>query len=258
MRVSCRLSPPKVVARVVEWILAVPIGAGDDAEAKAEEIPELTLPVADEARRRDDEHPLDEPAEQHLPDVETRHDGLPGARIVGEEEAQPRVLKEVVVDRDELVWEQVDQRCLGCEERVEQIGVRQAVTLGHQPYDLAIGLKRRGSTRQDLEPLLYLGDREDERLHATGAGIVEPDLDDPPQALDGAHQPFTTSVLIEETDSGSQVLDHLVLVRSVLRRDRQRPDSNGTIGLRQSAWIQAEILAQRDRTLLSETTTRCP
>ena len=76
---------------------------GHDAESQAKEGTQLAFPVAHEAGRRNDQHATNSAAEEHLPDVEPRHDGLAGARVVGEQKAQRLLLQHPLIDRDALM-----------------------------------------------------------------------------------------------------------------------------------------------------------
>ena len=54
----------------------------DDAERQTEQLSHLLFPVSHETGRRHDEYAADESARQHFADVQPRHDGLAGARVV--------------------------------------------------------------------------------------------------------------------------------------------------------------------------------
>ena len=116
-----------------EGVCAVPcIRSRHDAALQPEEGAQLALPVADETGRRDDQHPADAAAEQHLPHVEAGHDGLAGAGVVGEQEAQRVLLQHPFVDRDALVGERIDPGGLACEGGVELVPVGQPMRLRHE------------------------------------------------------------------------------------------------------------------------------
>ena len=122
-----------VAARPGEGVRAAPrVRPGHDAALQPEEGAELALPVADETGRRDDQHPADAAAEQHLPHVEAGHDGLAGAGVVGEQEAQRLLLQHPLIDRDALVGERVDPGGLAREGGVELVPVGQPVRLRHE------------------------------------------------------------------------------------------------------------------------------
>jgi hypothetical protein len=69
---------------------------------------QLILPLDGERRRAEDEHPLDGGPESQLLDEEPGHDRLAGPGIVGEEEAEPALREQALVDRFELMGERVD------------------------------------------------------------------------------------------------------------------------------------------------------
>ena len=122
-----------VATRAGEGVGARPhVRSRHDAALQPEEGAELALPVADEAGRDHDQHPADAAAEQHLPHVEAGHDGLAGAGVVGEQEAQRLLLQHPLVDRDPLVGERIDPGGLACEGGVELVPVGQPVRLRHQ------------------------------------------------------------------------------------------------------------------------------
>ena len=123
-----------IAARPGEGVRAAPpcVRPGHDAALQPEEGAELALPVADEAGRRDDQHPADAAAEQHLPHVEAGHDGLAGAGVVGEQEAQRILLQHPLIDRDALVGERIDPGGLAREGGVELVPVGQPVRLRHE------------------------------------------------------------------------------------------------------------------------------
>ena len=82
--------------------------AADDFEVLAELVLHLALPLEGEVGRRDDEGALHQAADLQLLDEQAGHDGLAGAGVVGEQEADARELQEVVVDGFELVRQRID------------------------------------------------------------------------------------------------------------------------------------------------------
>ena len=81
---------------------------GEDFERKLEAAVELILPLFGEASGTDDQAALEVAAGDQLLDEEPGHDGLAGARIVGEEEAQRRAGQHGLVDGGDLVGERLD------------------------------------------------------------------------------------------------------------------------------------------------------
>ncbi len=144
-RVDADDDPVAVVGH--ERVRVSGVGPGDDTELKAEESRQLVFPVADQPRRRDDQHPLDEPAGLAFPDVEARHDGLARTGVVGEQKPQRRLLEHVLVNRDPLVRQRVDLRDLGGKGRVEHVAEAQPLALGEDTDDICrsgeVGHRRR-------------------------------------------------------------------------------------------------------------------
>ena len=98
--------------------------AGEDLEVEAELLPQLVLPLLDEAARGDDEAALDVAADHQLLDEQPGHDRLAGAGVVGEQEAQRLAGQHLRVDRRDLVRQRIEVRRLHREVRVEQVGQR--------------------------------------------------------------------------------------------------------------------------------------
>ena len=82
----------------------------------------------------DDEDAPQEPAGEHLADVEAGHDRLAGAGIVGQEEAQSGLLEHVVVDGNPLVGQRVDLGDLGGEGRIGHVPEGQSLAFGQRPH----------------------------------------------------------------------------------------------------------------------------
>ena len=129
----------EVALRTEEGVAGARLGAADDAEGQAEEGAHLPFPVADQAGRGHDEHAPQEPAGQHLAHVQTGHDGLAGAGVVGQQESQRGLLEHPLVHGDALMGERVDQRCLGGEGGVEEVPAGEAMGLGDRGDRLGIG-----------------------------------------------------------------------------------------------------------------------
>ena len=128
-----------VAVRSSERVVRLGVRAADDAEVEAEKSPQFAFPVADQPRGRDDQDAADQPASQHLADVEPRHDGLAAAWLVGEQEAESGLGQHVVVDGDPLMRQRIDQRDLRGEGRVEQVPVAEPKRLCDDSNDLGIG-----------------------------------------------------------------------------------------------------------------------
>ena len=129
----------EVALRAEEGVAGARLGAADDTEGQAEEGAHLPLPVADQAGRGHDEHAPQEPAGQHLAHVQTGHDRLAGAGVVGQQESQRGLLEHPLVHGDALMRERVDQRRLGGEGGIEEMAAGEAVRLGDGRDRLRIG-----------------------------------------------------------------------------------------------------------------------
>ena len=129
----------QVAAGRQERVAGAGIGAAGDAERQPEQGPHLPLPVADQPRRRHDQHAADQPPRQHLAHVQAGHDRLAGAGVVGQQEAQGRLPQHLLVDGDALVRQRVDQRGLGGERGIDQMPIGQPVRLRHRGHRARFG-----------------------------------------------------------------------------------------------------------------------
>src|SRR5207249_4942383 len=85
-----------VAAGSHEGIPGAGVGPGDDAEVESEQGSKLSLPVAHQSRRRDDQDPTNEASGEHLADVESAADRLARPRLVPQQEAQAGLGQHVV------------------------------------------------------------------------------------------------------------------------------------------------------------------
>ena len=92
---------------LVDPELFADVTALEHDELLVEFLVELALPLEREVRGTDDQRPFDEAAQLELTDQQAGHDGLAGARVVGEQEAHARQLEEVLVHGFELVGKRV-------------------------------------------------------------------------------------------------------------------------------------------------------
>ena len=76
---------------------------GQDVERKMELLVELLLPLLDQAAGADDHAAMDVAAQQQFLDEQAGHDGLAGAGIVGQQEAQRLARQHLLVDGGDLV-----------------------------------------------------------------------------------------------------------------------------------------------------------
>ena len=124
-----------------------------------------------EAAGADDKATLQVAAGDQLLDEQAGHDGLAGARVVGEEEAQRLARQHRLVDAGDLVWQRIDHRRMDCQQRVEQVCEADALGLGHESEQRPVAVEApRPSLGDNLEPGLVVtveqlvGDRAGRRL----------------------------------------------------------------------------------------------
>ena len=132
---------------------------------------QLVLPLFGEAARADDQATLQVPARDQLLDQKPRHDGLAGAWVVGEEEAQRLTRQHRLVDGGDLMRQRVDDRRVNRQQRVEQVREADALGFGHEPEQGAVAVEAPWPPLgDDLEPVLVVaveqlvGDRAGRRL----------------------------------------------------------------------------------------------
>ena len=123
--------------------------AGEDREVEVELLRQLVLPLLDQVAGRGHEAALEVAADQQLLDQQGRHDGLAGAGIVGEQEAQGLARQHLAVDRGDLVGQRLDQGGGERQVRIEKIGQPDALSLGRQPKQVAVAAERPDPTRSD-------------------------------------------------------------------------------------------------------------
>ena len=116
-------------------------GPADELELLAELVRHFALPLKGEIRRSDDQDPLGEAPGLELLDEEAGHYRLAGPGIVGEQEADPGKLEEILVDRFELMGERIDAGDREGEERVVFMGEAEPVRLNAEPESAGIAVK---------------------------------------------------------------------------------------------------------------------
>ena len=154
-RMSCALGEvergddPVPLQPLVDAELVADVLALEDEELLVELLLQLALPLEGEVGRADDQDALGEAAQLELADEQARHDGLAGAGIVGQQEADARELEQVVVDRFELMRQRIDARDREAEVGIELVGDAERVGLEAEPQQAAVAvegvLRRRGS-----------------------------------------------------------------------------------------------------------------
>ena len=115
------------------------ITAADDAERKTEQLQEFPMPVPDQTGGRNNEDSLQKPAGEHLPDVETGHNGLPCARIVRQEKAKPALLQHMIINGDALMREGIDAGDFRGEGGIHHVAEGESFAFGKDFYDLRPG-----------------------------------------------------------------------------------------------------------------------
>ena len=93
---------------------------GVDAEFEPELLEELVSPLLDETSRGDDQDAASVGPHDEFADVEPRHDGLPGPRVVRQDEPQGLPGKHRLVDGGDLVRERLHVRRVHRHHRVEE------------------------------------------------------------------------------------------------------------------------------------------
>ena len=114
---------------------------GQDLERQMEAPVEFVLPLLGEAAGADDEAALQVAAGDQLLDEQARHDGLAGAGIVGEQEAQRLARQHALVDGRDLVRQRLDERGVDGEHRIEQMRETDAMRLGDEPEQRAVAVE---------------------------------------------------------------------------------------------------------------------
>ena len=114
---------------------------GEDLEWQVEALEELVLPLLGEAAGADHQAALQVAAGDQLLHQQAGHDGLAGARVVGEQEPQGLPGQHRLVDGGDLVRQRVHDGRVHRQDRVEQMGQANAVRLGDQPEQGAIAVE---------------------------------------------------------------------------------------------------------------------
>jgi hypothetical protein len=110
-----------VAALADERVGVAGVATADGLERQTEKLGQFALPVSNEAGGGNDQDAFQQPARQHLPDVQARHDGLAGAGVIREQVAKSLLLEHVVVNRNALVGERIDLRDFGGECGIGQV-----------------------------------------------------------------------------------------------------------------------------------------
>ena len=122
----------QVAAFATKRVAGPGVRAADDAERQLEQGAQLPLPIAHQAGRRHDEHPPDAAPAEHFPHRQAGHDGLAGAGVVGQQEADGVLRQNALVNGDALVRQRVDAGDFAGECGVELVAEGQPVGLRHR------------------------------------------------------------------------------------------------------------------------------
>ena len=122
---------------------------GDDLEGQREPPVQFVLPLLRQATRTDDQTPLQVAAGDQFLDEQACHDGLAGARVVRQQEAERLPGQHGLIDRGDLVRQGIDQGGVDRQQRVEQVGQADAVGLGDQAELGAVTVEAPGAALLD-------------------------------------------------------------------------------------------------------------
>jgi hypothetical protein len=126
---------------------------GEDLERQLEAAVELVLPLLGETAGADDQAALGDRRGHQLLDEQPGHDGLAGAGIIGQEEAQRLARQHGLVDGGDLVRQRLDVGGVHRHHGVEQVGEADALRFGNQAEECAITVETPGSPDlHDFEP----------------------------------------------------------------------------------------------------------
>ena len=145
------LQEPVAGARRLELVV------GQDVERQVEPAVQLVLPLLGEAAGTDDQTALEVSAGDQFLDEQPRHDGLAGAGVVGEQEAQGLPGQHGFVDRGDLVRQRLDDGRVHREHGVEEMGEADPLRLGDEAEQRAVPVEAPGpSGLDDLQPGLVV------------------------------------------------------------------------------------------------------
>src|SRR5207247_133408 len=81
----------------------------ENVEGQVKTPVQLVLPLLNEAARADDQAAVQVTADQQFLDEEASHDGLAGAGVVGQQEAQRLARQHLAINRGDLVWQRLNK-----------------------------------------------------------------------------------------------------------------------------------------------------
>jgi hypothetical protein len=117
---------------------------GENLEGQVKAPVEFVLPLLGQAAGADDQAALQVAARDQLLDEQAGHDGLAGAGVVGQQEAQRLARQHGLVDGGDLVRQRLDDGGMHGQHRIEQVGQADALGLGNQAEQRAIAVETPG------------------------------------------------------------------------------------------------------------------
>jgi hypothetical protein len=111
-------------------------------ETQTEFLRKFVLPLLDEITGSDDQAAVEIAADQQLLDKQARHDGLAGAGVVGEQEAEWLSRQHLAIDRGDLLRQRLDLRRADRKIRIKQVRQTDALRFGGEPQQAAVGVER--------------------------------------------------------------------------------------------------------------------
>ena len=131
---------------------------GEDLEREVEPAVELVPPRLGKAGRAGDQAPLEVAAGGYqLLDQQARHDGLAGAGVVGEQEAERLAGQHRLIDGGDLVGKGVDDGGVHRQDGVEEVGQADSERLRDEPEQRAVAVEApRPALLHQIEPGLVV------------------------------------------------------------------------------------------------------
>ncbi len=142
---------------------------GQDLKRQVEAVVQLVLPLLGEAAGANDEAPLQVASRNQLLHEQPGHDGLAGARVVGQEKSERLARQHGLIDGRDLMRQRIDQRRVDCQHGVKQMCELNAVQLGHQTEEVAVAVEAPGAAPlDDIEPRLVMAVQQLVRNFSSG------------------------------------------------------------------------------------------
>jgi len=119
---------------------------GQNVEGQLEALPQFVLPLFGQIARANNHGAVKVATDQQLLHEQTGHDGLAGARIVSQEEAQGLPWKQLAVNSRDLVGQRVNQGGMDREDRVKEVCEADTAGLGGELETRAVSVEAPGLT----------------------------------------------------------------------------------------------------------------